>query len=157
MAKDIRKKDFRLFLFRSLEYGLNHNLIDETFLKKLQTEGTELSFGFAKRYYSVIYEAYLRQASHCVLGTINLGLTLLAAPSLDKAVYLLKTKSYVGVFREGWTRIIEIAELSKGVEESYTKTDFELEVDFAELFSAEPGKIWIGKGEYYYNLLKADT
>ncbi len=157
MADKIIKKDFRLFLFKTLEYGINNQLIDKIFLEKLKTEGIELSLGYAKKYYKVIYEAYLRQASYCVLGIMNLGLVQTSGGSYDKAIHLIKTKGFISMFRQGWTRVINLVELAMDSGKNSAKTNFELEKDFSESFCAEPGKKWIGNGEYIYNLYKLEN
>jgi hypothetical protein len=154
MANDIVKKDLRLFLFRTLEYGINNQLIDKSILEALKNEGVELSLGYAKKYYKVIYEAYLRQASYCVLGIMNLGLIQTSGGNFDEAVHLIQRKGFVGMFRQGWTRVIRLAKLAGDSEEYSTKTEFEWEKDFSESFSAVPGKRWIGNSEYIYNLSK---
>ena len=157
MVNDIVKKDSRLFLFQALEYGINNRLIDKIFLEKLKNEGIELSLGYAKKYYKLVYEAYLRQASYCVLGIINLGLIQTAGGNLDTAVNLIRTKGFVIIFRQGWTRVLRLVKLARDSEKFDLKTEFELEKDFSESFSAEPGKKWIGNGEYVYNLFKLRT
>lgn len=154
MANDIVTKDFRLFLFKTLEYGINNQLIDKLVLAKFKNEGVELSLGYAKKYYKVIYEAYLRQASYCVLGIMNFGLIQTSGGNFDEAVYLIKTEGFVGMFRQGWTRVIRLVKLARDSEEYSIKTEFEWEKDFSESLSAEPGKKWIGNSEYFYNLSK---
>lgn len=154
MANDMVKKDLRLFLFKTLEYGINNRLIDKSILETLKSQGTELSLGYAKKYYKVIYEAYLRQASYCVLGIMNLGLVQTTGGNLHEAVHFIKGQGFVGMFRQGWTRVIRLATLAGDSEVYPTKTEFEWEKDFSESFSAEPGKKWIGNSEYIYNLAK---
>jgi hypothetical protein len=148
VTSEIIKSDTRLFLFRALEYGFAEKLMDDVFFDKLKREGAQMSFAFAKRYYNVIYEAYLRHASHCVLGIINIGLIESSKSRLDNATNHLIQKSYVGMFREGWTRILNLVQYAINLENISHKTAFEWEKDFAESFSAEPGREWIGYEEY---------
>lgn len=66
--------------------------MDDTFLHKCKEEGSDMSYAFAKRYYNVIFEAYLRHASHCVLGIINIGLIESSNNQVVKAAnFLLKS------------------------------------------------------------------
>lgn len=111
-----------------------------------------MSFVFAKRYYSVVYEAYLRQASHCVLGIMNIGLIESSGKQLDDAMGLLLQKGFVDIFREGWTRILDLVRYAGNAGIHGYKTKFEWEKNFAESFSAEPGRKWIGHDEYLISL-----
>ncbi|RLE45511.1 hypothetical protein DRJ25_05565, partial [Candidatus Woesearchaeota archaeon] len=144
---EIAKKDTRLFLFQALDTGIRNGLFEKSILAKLEKEGAELSIGFAKRYYpQIVAEAYLRQASYNVLGIINLGLHILCSESLvANAVSILKKKGFVGIFREGWTRLVRLSEMRSIVEE---KEQTSIEREYAELFMAEPEKDWIGIKEY---------
>lgn len=153
MTKELIKGDCRLFLFQVMEFGFNAKLFDEAFLKKLKKEGRQMSFVFTKKYYSVVYEAYLRQASHCVLGIMNIGLIEASGKQLNDATGILLQKGYVGIFREGWTRILNLVQHASKADQYNSKTAFEWEKDFAELFSAEPGRNWIGYDEYLINML----
>lgn len=153
MTRDLIRVDSRLFLFQVLEYGINENLIDNAFLSKLKIEGAQMSYVFAKRYYNVVYEASLKQASHCVLGIMNISLIESSRKQLDAAIGHILQKGYVGVFREGWTRLSNLVRYTIEIERDSCKTVFEWEKDFAELFSAEPGRKWIGYDEYRANML----
>ncbi len=153
MTKQVIKSDSRLFLFQVMEYGFNENLINDAFLSKFHRDGAQMSFVFAKKYYSVVYEAYLRQASHCVLGIMNIGLIESSEKSLDSAIGLIIRKGYVGIFREGWTLILNLVQYARNAEKHSYKTKFEWEKDFAESLSAEPGREWVGYDEYLINML----
>ncbi|NOX33310.1 MAG: hypothetical protein GXP56_06175 [Deltaproteobacteria bacterium] len=153
MTSGIIKSDSRLLLFRTLEYGFKKKLMDNAFLNGLKKQGSQMSFAFAKRYYNLVYEPYLRHASYCVLGVINIGLTVSSNNRLDNAIDLVLQKGYVGIFREGWTRILNLVHYARNAERLSHKTAFEWEKDFAESFSAEPGREWIGYDEYLVNML----
>lgn len=148
MINEIIKADSRLFILQVLEYGFNEDIIDDTVIRRLKREGTQMSFVFAKRYYSVVYESYLRHASNCVLGITNIGLIELSATRLDIGIGLLIQKGYVELFREGWTRILDLVGCAINVERYSHKTAFEWEKDFAESLSAEPERKWFGYDEY---------
>lgn len=153
MTNKIIKSDTRLFLFQALEYGFKEKFIDNAFLENLKKEGVQMSFVFAKRYYNIVYEVYLRHASHCVLGVINIGLIESSNNRLDNAIDHLKKKSGVGIFREGWTRILNLVKNARKNESFRHKSEFEWERDFAESLSAEPGREWVGYDEYLNNML----
>ncbi len=153
MKKEIIKKDSRLFLFRIMENCRNKNLMDDGFMEKLKKEGTQMSFAFAKKYYNVVQKAYLRQASHCVLGIMNLGLIESAGKKPDVATNILLKKSYIGIFREGWTLIVDLVYHAENSKRGSFKTTFEWEKDFAESLSAHPGRKWVGYDEYQVNKL----
>lgn len=153
MTKQIITNDPRLFLFQVMEYGFDKKLFDEIFLNNFKKQGMQMSFAFAKRYYSVVYEAYLRQASHCVLGIMNIGLLEISEKNMNDATGFLLQKGYVGAFREGWTRVSDLASYASNSEKNTHKTEFEWERDFSESFSAEPGREWIGYDEYQINRL----
>lgn len=153
MTKAVIQTDPRLFLFQVMEYGYNRKTISNSFLNRFHTEGAQMSFAFAKRYYNVLHEAYLRQSSHCVLGIMNLGLIESAGKNIDKAAGILRQKSYVGVFRQGWTLISNLVQDARAKDHNKFKTPFEWEKDFAETVSAEPGREWIGHQEYQVNVL----
>lgn len=153
MTKQIIKNDPRLFLFQVMEYGFNKKLINEVFLSNLKKQGMQMSFAFAKRYYSVVYEAYLRQASHCVLGIMNIGLIEASGKNMNDAAGFLLQKGYVGAFREGWTRVSDLARYARNSKKNTHKTKFEWERDFSESFSAELGREWIGYDEYQISRL----
>lgn len=153
MKNEIIKRDTRLLLFRSLEYGIKTNLMDDTFLHRCKMEGADMSYAFAKRYYNVVFEAYLRHASHCVLGIMNIGLIESSRNQIIKAADLILERGFVGIFREGWSRIINLVQYAKSADELNQKTTYEWEKDFSDSFSAEPGKNWIGYDEYRYHML----
>jgi len=153
MKNEIIKSDTRLLLFRSLEYGIKANLMDDTFLYRYKKEGADMSYAFAKRYYNVVFEAYLRQASHCVLGIMNIGLIESSRNQIIKAADLILERGFVGIFREGWSRIVNLVQYAKSADELNQKTTYEWEKDFSDSFSAEPGKNWIGYDEYRYHML----
>lgn len=153
MNNEIIQRDTRLLLFRVLEYGIKTNLMDDTFLFKCQKEGSDMSYAFAKRYYNVVFEAYLRHASHCVLGIMNIGLIESSRNQLIKAAHLLSERGFVGIFREGWTRVSTLIQYAKSADPFIQKTIYELEKDFSDSFSAEPGRNWIGYDEYRYHML----
>lgn len=153
MTKAIVKTEYSLFLFDVMKYGLNEKRIDKVFTGKLKKEGAQMSLAFARRYYNVVYEAYLKQASHCVLGIMNIGLIESSGKQLDKALDRLLQKGYVGIFREGWTRILRLVQYARNAERHTYKTAFEWEKDFAESLSAEPGREWIGHDEFLIHML----
>lgn len=151
--KDLIKINSRLFLFQVMEYGFNEKLIDDAFLYEFKKQGAQMSFAFAKRYYSVVYESYLKHASHCVLGIMNIGLLEIAGNQLNDAIMVLIQKGYIGLFREGWTRVLNLVQYARNAERISFKTEFEWEKDFSESFSAEPGREWIGYDEYLINMV----
>lgn len=153
MTKAMIEKDMRLFLFQVLEYGLNRDIIDKRWITDLQNEGARMSFVFAKKYYSVVHEAHLRQASHCVLGIINIGLLETSGEQLEDAAYLIIKKGYTGIFRDGWTCLLNLVQYAENSQISEDKTTFELEREFAESLSAEPNREWIGHQEYLVNMV----
>lgn len=153
MTHEIIRSDTRLLLFRAMECGLQTKLMDDAFLDKFRKQGAQMAFIFAKRYYNVVYEAYLRHASHCVLGVINIGLIESSENQLDNAVGLLLKRGFVGVFREGWSRILNLVHFASAADISHQKTEFDWQKDFCESFSAEPGRKWIGYDEYRYYML----
>lgn len=150
MTLEILKRDNRLFLFQTVEYGLRAKLMEDVLLDEFRKDGVKMAFVFAKRYYSVVYEAYLRQASYCVLGIINLGLIESSDNRLENAVDLLLKKGFVGSFREGWSRISRLVRYVRACDPFHQKTAFEWEKDFSESVSAEPGRKWIGYDEFRY-------
>lgn len=153
MNHEIIKRDTRLLLFRALEYGIKTNLMDNTILTICKKQGSDMSYAFAKRYYNVVFEAYLRHASHCVLGIMNIGLIESSNNQVDKAARILSEAGFVGIFREGWSRILNLIQFAKSADQFNQKTTYEWEKDFSDSFSAEPGKIWIGYDEYRYHML----
>ena len=154
MNKEIIISDTRLLLFRALEYGLGAGLMDDVFLNGLKKDGAELSYVFAKRYYGVIQQAYLRHASHCVLGIINIGLIEPSDNLPRNAAEFLLKNGLAGSFREGWSRVLKLVRHTRTAEKSNRKTEFEWEKDFADSFCAEPGRRWIGYDEYRYYMLR---
>lgn len=157
MSSEIIKKDKRLFLFRAIEFGLAGGLIKPAAQKRLQKQGAALSFGFAKKYYRVVYEAYLRQASFCVLGVINLGLEAAAKGDLTQAAGLIANEGYVTLFRQGWSRILKLAHLIKMAEDREDRFQRILEKDLAEWLSAEPDRPWQGVAEFVTSVRKYGT
>lgn len=153
MKNEIIKNDTRLLLFRALEYGIKTNLKDDTLLNRCKKEGADMSYVFAKRYYNVVFEANLRHASHCVLGIINIGLIELSRNQVVKAANLISERGLVGIFREGWSRILNLVQYAKSTDQFNQKTRYEWEKDFSDSFSAEPDKNWIGYDEYRYYML----
>ena len=154
MAGEITPTDSRLFLFRSLDYGVKSGLMASGAIKQLERDGAALSFGFAKKYYRVVYEAYLRQASFCVLGIINLGLEATAKGDMQKAAILVEREGVVTIFRHGWTRLLKLAQLIKRADGSDSRSQIELERDLAEWLSAEPDKPWNGVREFVTSVRK---
>jgi len=153
MTKELIIVDSRLFLFQVMEYGLNKKLINDKVIDKFKNQGVQMSFAFAKRYYSVVYESYLRHASNCILGIVNLGLIETSGRQLNDATMILIQKGHVRLFREGWTRVLKLVKYAWNADRNTYKSEFEWEKDFAELFSAEPGREWIGYEEYMKNIL----
>ena len=150
MKGDIVKSDTRLLLFRALDYGLAAAWMDDGFVKKARQESVMMAFAFAKRYYSVVYEAHLRHASHCVLGIINLGLMTFCGNLPPEAADLLLKVGVVGAFREGWARILMLVNNRRAADPLSQHTAYEWEKDFADAICAEPGRKWIGYDEYRY-------
>jgi hypothetical protein len=101
-------------------------------------QAVQMSFVFARKYYTIVYDAHLNQASDCVLGIMNLGLIESSDNNRDKALKLLIQKGYFGAFRKA---------------EHENKTAFEWEKDFSEIFSAKSGKYWNGHNEYLAHML----
>ncbi|MCP4021669.1 MAG: hypothetical protein GY729_07495 [Desulfobacteraceae bacterium] len=153
MTTELIKKDSRLFLFQVLEYGFEQKRLDQAFLNQLKKQGAQMSFVFAKRYYNVIQEACLRQASHCVLGIINIGLIESSGHGLDNAIDQLLQKGYVSMFKQGWTRLLDLVQYAGNAQKYLQRTNFEWEKNFAESLSAEPGREWVGHDEYLIHML----
>jgi|GEM_PF-2588566 len=144
-AGNIVLKNSRLLFFRALEEGVERKFFNEDFLSGVKKEGVELSFTLAERQYSVIHEAFLRQAVFNVLGIVNLGLAISAEESVDQAILFVKEKGLVGLFRQGWTHLFKLARDISLVDDIKPE---EAEVDLAEDISAEPGKQWMGLEVY---------
>ena len=108
-AGNIVLKNSRLLFFRALEEGVERKFFNEDFLSGVKKEGVELSFTLAERQYSVIHEAFLRQAVFNVLGIVNLGLAISAEESVDQAILFVKEKGLIGLFRQGWTHLFKLA------------------------------------------------
>lgn len=115
-------------------------------------QAVEMSFVFARKYYTIVYDAHLNQASDCVLGIMNLGLIESSDNNRDKALKLLIQKGYFGAFRKGWQQVAKLAVHARTAEYE-NKTAFEWEKDFSEIFSAKPGKYWNGHNEYLAHML----
>ncbi len=152
MNFEIIKNHSKLFLFQIIEHGMKQNLIDEHFLIAMIKQAVEMSFVFARKYYTIVYDAHLNQASDCVLGIMNLGLIESSDNNRDKALKLLIQKGYFGAFRKGWQQVAKLAVHARTAEYE-NKTAFEWEKDFSEIFSAKPGKYWNGHNEYLAHML----
>ena len=149
MPNEIIKRDHCLFLFTALATGKQTGLLSEAHALALETEGAQMAFTFAKKYYRIVYEAYLRQASFCVLGIINLGLTAVAKNDPEAAARLIREKGAVGLFREGWTRVLKLLKLIRKTEGPELFDARRWERELAERLGAEPGKPWDGANEFF--------
>ncbi len=96
--------DDRLLVFRALDHGLSSGVIQAGFICREKAVLEGMSFVFARRYYTLVHEACLRQASQCVLGIVNLGLSERSGGRLSVAADFLTSRGSLGMFREGWTR-----------------------------------------------------
>lgn len=147
-SKQITPKTKALFVFEALLYGLNSGLVEKSFIKTFRRDCAGMTFVLAKKYYNVVFEANLKQAAHCVLGVLNLGLLECSGGSLPEAAVILAKEGALKAFREGWTRIDALSCHEDIFEKQLHKSRFEREKDFAELFSACPGQIWTGHRDY---------
>jgi hypothetical protein len=101
----ITKKDTRLLLFQALE-----RLAPEGFsLEKMKKDAAGMSYQYAKRFYTVVFKNYLVLASSCVLGIINLGLTILSKNDVKSAAEIIKQKNFLTLFKVGWAEIDKLA------------------------------------------------
>ena len=145
MTQALAIKDMRLLLFQALERGAFWG----PFLQEWKEDGVGMSLEFADKYYNLTSEVYLRQASYCVLGIINLGLVISSENNVDNAVKVLRQNDLLKVFQIGWDKISHLASLKQ---EIVSESLHQSEKDFSEIFAAQPDKKWIGWKEYKTNL-----
>ncbi len=146
--------DDRLLVFRALDNGLSSGVIQAGFICREKAVLEGMSFVFARRYYTLVHETCLRQASQCVLGIVNLGLSERSGGRLSVAADLLTSRGSLGMFREGWTRVLKLVRAAGHAAPHRFKTDYELEREFAEDFTAVPGRPWCGRNHYAATMLK---
>lgn len=154
--------DSGAFFLSVIEYGSKNGLFSRDYLEGLKEKAAKMTVQFAKRYYTVVYEAHLWQATYNILGIISVALRKQTGGDIEKSVHLLLSEGILTIFRQGWTNISilakEIQEL--GISGKYTgipgmylisgknEIIFLVEKELLERISAEPKRVWIGYSQF---------
>jgi len=135
----------RLLLTDAIEYGLNNDVFDSSFVDKMREAGAAITVRFANKFYNASYKVYLQQSTDIVLGICNLGVILWSGDDVVKTALLLRDQGLVQVFNKG---IAAVKELSRKTQNFDNLLDVRSTKDCAEVLAVSENAQWNGFYEY---------
>jgi len=143
----VKREPSPLLLEKAIEYGVKNNVLDGSFVLKVQEEGAAMTVRLAQKLYSEFYEVNLRQSMGIVLGVCNYGLTLMSeGGDVQHATYLLKSKKGIVPF---FVRAVEaVKELSENTQYHYLSIDRLTNQDCLEILAVSDTADWQGDVEF---------
>lgn len=144
------KDDSQLLLTQAIEYGKNNGTLDEAFLGTMREQGAAMTVKLAAQYYSVNYEAYLRESANIVMGVCNLGAILWSENDVISLSQIVRQNGLVKIFNKGYQAIITLAEKTQCHDDPQRRLTRK---DCAKQLMAIDGVEWTGYREY----LKIDS
>jgi len=129
------------FFFQAINCGIDEGFLSQSYYEKLEEEGAQISFQFAKLLnYRVSSRASLEQAACIFLGMMEFSLLQQSNKVIENAAEILRNSTLAEVFNFPWKKIIGISGGKKLNNEAK---------EIMESFALKPGRPWFGQIEYY--------